>query len=66
MEQVCKPLKRLRLRLNQKKPELQMVVLRSIQLPGTGEEETQQSLTEWKSGIPEFAPKGDWRWNTLN
>lgn len=33
---------------------------------GTGEEETPQRPTEWRSGTPEFAPKGDWLWNTLN
>lgn len=52
--------------VNLKKPELKMRVPWSIQLPGAGEEETQQSLTEWKSGIPKFVPKEDWLWNTLN
>ena len=38
----------------------------SIQPHGARGEETQQRLTARKSGTPEFAPKGDWLWNTLN
>lgn len=37
-----------------------VVVPLSTQPHGAGEEEAHQGLTEWKSGTPEFAPKGDW------
>lgn len=64
MAQQSRPLKMLKLRPKLMKVEVK--VSWSSRLPGAGEEEAQQRLTEWKRRTPEFAPEGDWLWNILN